>query len=838
MNDERTPPPSSLPGNPPPEDPRPAREAARTGSPGGSMRERRSQDGTTMPGGSGGAFVAPARVGRERDRSGQSVSWPVSSPSQTPSRSSVRSSSSSASALEDDTISLVDLAENLSDHRWAFLLVALLCTLGSIGYALLATPIYTVDALVQVEDKKGSGLGALASVAQALDVSSSPVEGEIEILRSRTNVSQAVETLQLYTDVRVVNRFPLIGEWLSRRLETDADGLAIAPALPLVNPERWAWGGEELVISEFQVPEQQLGEPHRLTIETGGRWTLRNDDDVVVLQGAETAHPDTDNGYTLQIASLTARPGTVFELKRYSPGERVAKIREDLVVAETKRQSGVMRIEYPGANAGAAARLVNAIADAYVYQNMQRRSEEAERSLHFLEGQLPELRKQLDDAENALNRYRNEHRTIDIPGEINALLTQSVALEKDRLELELRSKEAEARYEPAHPVSRALRDQLASIAAQKNQLTQRIESLPLVQQDYLRLARDVEVNTQLYVNLLNNAQQLRVARAGTIGNVSIVDRAVVPQRPGKPRRALVVAVGVLAGLAGGFLLAQMLAALQKRVRDPRELEDLSGIHVSATVPIATEQEQADRHRSRHGEAVVPYLLAKSKPTSATVEALRTLRLNLQLSLAETRGARTILLTSAVPGQGKTFVASNLAWLIASAGPRVLLIDADLRRSSVGRYFAVGESGGLSEILTSGLDPTRFVKKTAAPTLSVLPAGTAPDNPGELFTDERLAPVFEWAAKQYDIVIVDAPPVLSISDTVVLGGFADVTAFVVRHKRVSQGDVADAVQQYQLTGAQIEGFVFNGFMPSRVRYGYGERYGYGYGGRYGYYQRKA
>ncbi len=750
----------------------------------------------------------------------------------------------SAAALDDDTISLVDLAENLTDHRWAFLLVALLCTLGSIGYALLATPVYTVDALVQVEDKKGSGLGALSSVAQALDVSSSPVEGEIEILRSRTNVSQAIATLQLYTDVRVANRFPLVGEWLSRRLETGADGLTVAPALPLVDAGRWAWGGEELVVAEFQLPTAALGKPHWLTIGDGGHWTLRDDDDVIVLQGSDTTQAVTKDGYTLQIASVTAHAGTVFELKRYSPEARVEQVRKNLVVAETKRQSGVMRVEYPGADAGTAARLVNAIADAYVYQNMQRRSEEAERSLRFLEGQLPQLRKQLDTAENALNRYRNEHRTIDIPGEINVLLTQSIALEKDRLELELRSKEAEARYEPAHPVSRALRDQLASVAAQKKQLMQRVESLPLVQQDYLRLARDVEVNNQLYVNLLNNAQQLRVARAGTIGNVSIVDRAVIPQRPSKPRRALVVAVGILAGLAGGFLLAQMLAALQKRVRDPRELEDLSGIHISATVPTSAEQMQFDRQRSRHagrqGDAVVPYLLAKSKPTAAAIEALRTLRLNLQLSLAETRGARTILLTSAFPGQGKTFVASNLAWLIASAGPRVLLIDADLRRSSVGRYYAVGEAGGLGEILASGLDPARFIRKTAAATLHVLPAGAFPDNPGELFTDERLAPVFEWAAEHFDIVIVDAPPILSISDTVVLGGFADVTAFVVRHKRVSQGDVADAVQQYQLTGAQIEGFVFNDFVPSRVRYGYGGRYGYGYGygGRYGYYQRKA
>jgi len=338
------------------------------------------------------------------------------------------------------------------------------------------------------------------------------------------------------------------------------------------------------------------------------------------------------------------------------------------------------------------------------------------------------------------------------------------------------------------------------------------------------------VNNQLYVSLLNNAQQLRVARAGTIGNVSIVDRAVVPQKPSKPRRALIVAVGLLGGLAGGFLFAQLLAAMRGRIRDPRELEEQVGIHVSATVPVANEQTDADRRKGKR--ATAPFLLARAKPMSGAVEALRTLRLNLQLSLAETRGGRTILFTSAVPGQGKSFVSANLAYLIANAGPRVLLIDADLRLSSIGRYFAVDGSKGLSDVLREGLDPAAFVKTDPKMSLSVLPAGAAADNPGELLTTERLESVFAWAASRYDVVIVDAPPILPVSDAVVLGAFADVTAFVVRHKRVARADVADAVQQYQLTGAQIDGFVFNCFVPSRVRYGYGARYGY-YRGRYGY-----
>lgn len=743
------------------------------------------------------------------------------------SQPSSHSSSRHAAAFDDDdSISIADILENLVDHKWLFASVTVLCTLAAGAYALLATPVYTVDSLIQVEDKKGSALGGLSAVAQALDMSTSPVEGEIEIVRSRANVTRAVEALRLLSDARVENRLPLVGNWFANRLARDDSGLAIAPALPMVDPERWAWGGERLLLAEFEVPPERLGEPHRLTIGQDGAWTLLDDDGALVLQGRAGARAE-NAGYALRIAELVARPGTRFRLRRHSMWTRVDQIRTELRVSETKRQSGIMRVEYPGTDALESARLVNAIADAYVQQNVQRRAAEAEKSLQFLEEQLPRLRKQVESAEIDLNSFRNRQHTIDIPGEITALLSQSVELEKNRLEIELRLKEGAGRYEPAHPVMRALREQAGSVSTQQKRINERVRALPQVQQEYLRLARDVEVNTQLYVSVLNNAQQLRVARAGTIANVAIVDRAVAPELPTQPRRALVVAVGLLGGLAAGFLLAQLLAALRGRIKDPRDLEAATGLHVLTTMPISPEQRGVDRRRGHQ-----PYLLAQAQPTTGAIEALRTLRLNLQLALADTAGGRTILFTSALPEQGKSFVSANLAYLMASAGQRVLLIDADLRRSSLARYLPVDNSHGLSNILRDGLDPAPFVATEVAPNLAVLPAGPGVANPGDLLTEERLRRVFDWASARYDAIVVDAPPILPVSDAVVLGRFADVTGFVVRHKRVAQADVTDAVQQYRLSGSEPTGFVFNCFAPSRIRYGYGARYGY-YRGKYGY-----
>jgi len=780
---------------------------------------------------------APQDSGASRASKGSRLGASQLSPSR---RSSSQLTSSQLSSRasrgpapdDDDTISIADILENLADHKWLFAAVTLACTLAAGAYAFLATPVYTVDSLIQVEDKKTGALGALSAVAQALDVSDSSVEGEIEILRSRSNVTRAVEALRLQSDAEVENRLPLIGDWLSRRLERDANGLAVPPDLPMVDAADWAWGGERLLMAEFEVPPERLGQAHVLRVSGNGAWTLETEDGEHVLEGR--VGPRAENagmGYALRIAELVARPGTRFTLRRHSLLARVEQIRTGLRVSETKRQSGIMRIEFPGEDPLAAARLVNAIGDAYIQQNVQRRAAEAEKSLQFLEEQLPELRKQVEAAEGELNRFRNRNQTIDIAGEIGALLSQAVELEKSRLEIELRRREASGRYEPAHPVMRALREQAGSVGTQQKRINDRIKALPQIQQEFLRLARDVEVNTQLYVSLLNNAQQLRVARAGTIANVSIVDRAVAPLKPTKPRRAMVVAVGLLGGLAAGFLLTQLLAALRGRVRDPRDLESVTGIQVAATLPVSAEQSAVDRRRKLGS----PYLLAQVRPTAPAIESLRTLRINLQLALADTEGGRTILFTSAIPAQGKSFISANLAYLIASAGQRVLLIDADIRRSSIGRYLPVDAARGLSQILREGGDPQPFVKAEVAPNLSVLPADPGVDNPGDLLTEARLKPVFDWAAERYDVIVVDAPPILPVSDAVVLGRFADVTAFVVRHKRSAQADVVDAVQQYQLTGADVTGFVFNCFQPSRIRYGYGARYGY-YRGQYGYGER--
>ena len=730
---------------------------------------------------------------------------------------------------EEEGLSLVDILENVVYFKWHFIVVASVVFALSVLYAIMATPVYTADVLIQIEEKKGSSLGALNAVAKALDVQQSPVMGEIEIIRSRNVIGRAVEAELAHTSVKVVNRLPLIGGWLARLSQRGSDGLAN----PLWEWGNIAWGGESLDIDEFAVPERYFGKPFALIAGAEGAWSLMDSEGVTVLQGkAGQSARSSDGQFKLWIAAMKARPANRFEITRYSVPSRINQMLGQMTATETKRQSSILKLTYEDTNPANAARMLNAIADAYLKQNLERRSEEADKSLKFLQEQLPELRKQLEVAEKAFNGFRNREKSIDISGEIKVLLDKAVGFEKLRMESELKRKELLQRYEPNHPTVRALVEQIASIKGESQNLAREISALPNTQQDYIRFARDVEVNNQLYVGLLNNAQQLQVARAGTTGNVAIIDRAVIPERPSRPNKPLTVAIGSLLGILLGFLASQLLAMMSGIVRDPKKLELRTGIQTFAILPLAHEQAEFD------GVDDKPFLLAHEKPTAMVVEALRSLRTALLFALSETPRAKVVLVTSAAPGQGKSFISVNLAYLLAAAGKRVLLIDADVRRTSIKRYFALPEHPhGLSDVLKDNRPYAELVRHEVHAHLDLLPAGARVKNPGDLFSKQALADTISSAAEMYDFVVIDSPPVLPVNDAAALAKWADVTVFVARQDAVSQAEVAEALSLLTKAGKPVSGLVFNGYIPSTLRYGYGYGYGYGYryrkyGGRYG------
>jgi tyrosine-protein kinase Etk/Wzc len=728
---------------------------------------------------------------------------------------------------EDEGFSFADLLENLLDFWWVFLGVFVACVALATAYAIIAPPIYQSDVLIEVEPQKGSALGALTDVEGLLAGGRAGVQGEIEIIRSRAVVGRAIEASGADLEIRVLGRLPVIGEFLARRNKPAPDGLVPA----LLPGSMFAWGGEELIFDEFSVPNELRGAEFTLVAGSGGQWSLLDESEVEILRGNVGQLREAFKGAVrVRVTALRARPGTQFSVKRHSVTAEVREVVKALSAKEASRQSNVIRATLEDTEPKRAAHLLNAIADAYVERNVGRRSEEAQKSLAFLREQLPQLKEQLEASERRLNEFRNAQQILDVTAEIRTLLERTVALETQRAELELRRRELALRYEAAHPALRAIDSQLFGLRGEAERTTRDVRGLPSREQEFLRLSRDVQVNTQLYVGLLNNAQQLEIARAGTIGNVAIVDRAVPPARPLKPNKQLTVALGGLLGLLFGFLGAQVLASIASVVRDPRKLERVTGLQVLAIIPRSPEQQEREDAASGH------FLVSERHGLSQTAEALRSLRTAVLFALSDKSGGKMILVTSATPAQGKSFVSSNLAYLLASGGSKVLVVDADIRRRALREYLPIPESSlGLTDILRSTANVEDCILPEVHSNLSVLPAGSLVRNPGDIFTRPELRRLLDWFVANYDYVVIDSAPLLLVSDAGEIAKYVDQTLFVVRQKEATLADVVETLNALRRAGGVAPSLVFNSYAPSTLRYGYRYGYGYGYGRgkRYGY-----
>jgi len=704
-------------------------------------------------------------------------------------------------------LSVFDVLENVLTYRYLFLSVLLSGVLLGCVYVLLATPMYSANALIQIEDKKSSALGSLSTVTKALDVNGSPILGEIDVARSRTVVTQAVEAAAAQTSVTVKNNFPLIGRWLATVLPRNPDGLASAP----FGATRWAWGGENLTLGSFDVPAARIGKQYKLAYQGDGKWTLEDNNGKEVLNGT-VGVPAVSGDYRVLVKAVVGRPGTTFGLVRRATQWQVDRIIKKLNVAETKRESGVFELEYNDDSPFYAARLVNSIADAYLANNVARRAQESERSLSFLNTQIPTVRAQLQKAEEALNAFRLREGSIDVGGEIKALLDQSAAVEKAKLEANLSYQDMRAKYQLGQAPLVAILGKLEQLDVASHQLSARISKLPGLQQEYLRLSRDVEVENALYVGLMNNAQQLQIATAGNGGNASIVDYAEVAEKPGRPNPVLALALGGIAGALLGFLATQLMALGAGRIRDPKRLEAMIGIDTLGILPTSPVQKK-EAKKPEH-----TFLISAEETETPLVEAMESLALAVQYSLAEKEGGKVVLITSAVANQGKSLIAANLAYLLSEKGVKTLLLDADMRQSKVHRYLSVNTSVGLSGVLQGTFESDEVIAKPTD-NFHALPAGKKTKKAAKLLGADNFGPLIESLRDEYDVVVIDSPPVLPVLDAAALSRYADMTLFVARQGEVSYAEVVESVSRLAKVGTTVDGLVFNGFAPSPLRYGY-------------------
>lgn len=720
-------------------------------------------------------------------------------------------------APADDEQSLAEYLSTMKRHRGLIALVTA-CSVAIAGaYVLLAAPTYRSDILLQAEDKT-KGLAGLDDLASAFS-EKTPADTEIEILRSRSLIGDVVDQLNL-TIMAEPKTAPLIGGAFFRHHKGDE------VASPFLGLSSYAWGGERIRVTRLEVPESQLGEKLILVAGKDGAFTLLDKDGAALVSGhtgAEAKSGEGDETATIYVTDLRARPGTRFKVMKFRRARVIDDLQTELRISEKGKKTGIITISLDGKNAPRTAQILDAIGQTYVRQNIEHKSAEAAKTYDFLQSQLPSQKKTVDATEAALKAYQIKQGSADLGIETEGMLGRAVDIDTQISQLELQRSELRQRFTDNHPVMAALRDKESKLRAQKGAMESKIHKLPEQEAESLRLNRDAKVASELYFTMVNKAQEMNVLKSGTIGNVRVVDSALVPYEPASPKKAPVLALSLFLGLIAGIGAAFAKKALDHGVEDPAEVEALTGLPVYASVPHSEGEVvlARDRHASPDKK-----LLAIVDPSDLAVESLRSLRTALQFALVDARN-NVISISGPSPGVGKSFVTANLAVVLAASGKRVLLLDGDLRRGRLHGYLGGKRQGGISEVITGQMTLTDAVRATAHDNLHFIATGKLPPNPSELLGSSRFRAFLTEASQRYDLVIIDTPPILAVTDAAILGRIAGVNVLALRAGMHPPREITSAVKSFVDAGVNLHGLVVNDVTMGQGGYGYGYHYQYAY-----------
>lgn len=723
----------------------------------------------------------------------------------------------------EDVINLGELFGTLFESKWLILLITAVAVSIGAAKTLLDRPVYKADGLLQVKENSTSMVG-LESLTGLLD-SKMAVMAEIELIKSRMILGKTIKSLHL--DISAQPKyFPVLGEAVARQFQKRNPDEGVSN--PLFGLTQYAWGGEAIQVDTFIVPTALEDDEFILQADQEGLFKLFYKDEIILEGEVGKLVSKSIEGYSQPIAIfvsfLKSRPATHFIVVRKSENQAIRKLKESISISEKGKNTGMLELTVESFVPETAVSILNEIANIYVQQNVDQKSAESQKTLEFLEKQLPTLKDQLDAATTALNEYRTRKGSVDLNLEMQNILKNSVELKTQTTILQQKRDELRQRFTESHPHIIAIDKQIARLQGQSTTQDKKIETLPETQQAILKLARDVKVSTELYTTLLNNAQTLRIAKAGTIGNVRIIDYAILPDEPIKPRKVLIMGIALTLGLILGIVAALIRKSLNRGIEDPDLIEKLLNTPVYATIPHSKLQKTLNSKltRSQDNENASPIVLALENKEDIAVESLRSLRTTLHFAFLEAQN-NIIMITGPSPGIGKTFVSVNLAVVMADAGKKLLLIDGDMRRGYINKVLGIKRENGLSELIFESISLEEAIHPIANTRFDFISTGAIPPNPSELLLHERFATLLDKLSKQYDLVIVDSPPILAVTDAAVIGRLAGATLMVIKAGQHPARELEQSTKRLVQAGVNLKGIVFNDLpeLASRPGYGYGK-----------------
>ncbi|WP_196062638.1 MULTISPECIES: tyrosine-protein kinase Wzc [unclassified Serratia (in: enterobacteria)] len=686
----------------------------------------------------------------------------------------------------------------LIDSKWLILGVVCTFLFFSILYSILATPIYRAEALIQVEQNVGNSI--LNDISQMLPSNQPASAAEIELIKSRMVIGKTIDELKLDT---VVDEkfFPIIGKRLAKLFDEDKS---------------------TALVTLFEVPTENLESPYQLKFIGNGQFVI-TDPNGMDTTGQIGKLVDKNN-LKILVSDISADKGTVFKITKYSKLAVFNKILDNFNVADKGKDTGILALTLDGDDPDKTREILESISNNYLMQNVDRKSEEAEKSLIFLNEQLPKIRDNLNQSESKLNQYRQENDSVDLTLEAKSVLDTMVSVESQLNESTFKEAEISKLYTKEHPSYKALLEKRKTLEDEKKKLDKRVSGMPKTQQEILRLTRDVQSGQEVYMQLLNKQQELNISKASTVGNVRIIDGAITQPKPVKPNKILVVLIMTMVGGVLSVAYVIIKTAMHRGIESASQLEE-RGINVYSSIPISLWQKKKDNtlailNKGKKKNARSHDLLAYGNPSDLAIEALRSLRTSLHFAMLESKN-NILMITGATPAIGKTFVSANLAAVISQSQQKVLIIDADMRKGYLHELFDVNTNTGLSDVLSGRVDYTSAIKQTFYSGVDILTRGQVPPNPSELLMNARLSELMISVSQDYDLVIVDTPPILAVTDAVLVGHHVGTSLMVAKFEGTTLKEIEMSFKRFEQNGVDIKGIILNAVIKRAASY-----YGYG------------
>ena len=729
-----------------------------------------------------------------------------------------------ANLQSSDEIDLRELFFVILDGRYIITFLVLFFAVLATVYALLQAPIYKANTFVLIEDNI-QGVPGLDNTADMITSDSSSAK-ELFFIKSRLIIGKVVDELNLTISAEPIH-LPFIGAAFARR----QNGSEIAEAL--FGFETYAWGGEKINVSYLNLPQGYLDKNLTLIALEDQKFSLSYNEKELLKGYIGKPAYSSEGDFEIMVNSLIARPGTQFKVQKLNRHNTILKLQSSLSVKEKGKSTNIIEIAVNGGNRDSIINIVNSVAENYYLQSKKRLALEAENSLTFLNQQIKGVKTELFQAEEALNNFKRENNSVDLVLETKAALDSLIQIEASINTMSINEADISRRFMTEHPNYISFKLQQDGLLAQQDKITKKLDQLPNMQREILILTRDLETTQSIFMSLENRRQELDILKASTVGNVQLLDKAGVIPGAVSPNRKLIVVLGILLGGMLGVVIVLLRFFLKAGIIDPQAFTEI-GLTVRATIPYSENEFSLRPLETPLKQGSSPKLkrrkldcsiLAHDYPDDLSIEALRSLRTSLRFLMSDSHN-NLMMISSGSPAEGKSFVVVNLAAVIAKSGQRVLIVDADMRKSYLHHMFGVKPQNGLAEVLAGTLELGDALRETEINNLYFMPRGETPANPSELLMDSKFEKMAKKLNEQFDIVIFDTPPILAVTDASIIGNHCSLNMMVARFDTCSSRDVLAAKNRFQLSGVDINGVIFNAVQNKSNSYYYDDVFKYG------------